>query len=355
VNLLHIISGLGVGGAETMLVQLASRLRDRGFQQHVISLTRRGPRADELEKHNIPFTCLNMSSVPQGVLAVPAVVALIKRLNPDIIQGWMYHGNLVGALVHLIASNRRRRRLFWGIRASNIDVAHYRRLIKWSARFSALPDVIIANSAAGARFHLAMGYRPRRLEIVANGIDVGNFRPDSALRQATRAELGIDPDACIAIHVARVDPMKDHSTCLAALAAVPKVVGLLVGAGTEDLPLPANVRGLGRREDVARLYAASDIALSTSAFGEGFSNALAEGMSSGLVPITTDVGDARLIVGETGTIVSPRDVPALVGAIRKETELPPDQRRARGLEARNRILELYSMERAAENFARLYA
>ena len=354
-NLLHIISGLGVGGAETMLVRLAARLRDRGFQQHVLSLTQRGPRADELEKHNIPFTCLNISSVPQGVVAVPAVVALIKRLNPDVIQGWMYHGNLVGALVHLIASNRRRRRLFWGIRASNMDDARYRGLIKWSVRFSAVPDVIIANSAAGARFHLAMGYRPRRLEIVANGIDVGKFCPDSAMRQATRAELGIDPDACIAIHVARVDPMKDHSTCLAALAAVPKVTGLLVGTGTEDLPLPANVRGLGRREDVARLYAASDIALSTSAFGEGFSNALAEGMSSGLVPVTTDAGDARLIVGDTGTVVSPRDVAALVAGIRKQAELPSAQRRVRGLEARSRIVELYSMEHAVENFTRLYA
>jgi glycosyltransferase involved in cell wall biosynthesis len=355
VTILHVISGLGVGGAETMLVQLAARLQDRGFQQHVISLTGRGPRADDLERQKIPVTYLQFSSALRAIPALCATVALVRRLKPDVILGWMYHGDLVAALAHRIAPNRSQRRLYWGIRASNVDDARYRRVVKWGARLSAWPDAIIANSSAGAHFHGANGYRPRRLEVIPNGIDIEKFRPDSALRKATRVELGIDADACIVIHVARADPMKDHATCLAALAALPNVTGLLVGSGTETLAIPGNVRALGERADVATLYATSDIVLSTSAFGEGFSNAIAEGMSAGLVPVATDVGDVRSIVGETGAVVSPGDVSALVSAIRNEAGRSLEGRRRRGLEARDRIVQLYSLERAAERFARLYA
>jgi glycosyltransferase involved in cell wall biosynthesis len=174
------------------------------------------------------------------------------------------------------------------------------------------------------------------------------------LRQKLRAELGISASAIIAIHVARVDPMKDHPTCLAALSALPNVSGLLVGRGTDKLTLPANVRALGERADAAALYAASDIVLSTSAYGEGFSNAIAEGMSAGLVPIAADVGDMRSIIGETGTVISPGNVPALAEAIRNEAKRPPGERTKRGLAARDRVVRLYSLDRMVDRFARLY-
>ena len=353
-TVLHVISGLGGGGAEAMMVQLAICLQGRGFQQHVISLTGRGRRANDLERQKIPVTYLQLSSVPRAIPALWATVALVCRLNPDVIQGWMYHGDLVAALAHRAVPNHSKRRLFWGIRASNMDDARYRRLIKWGARLSAWPDAIIANSSAGAHFHVTKGYRPRRLEVIPNGIDVAKFHPDPARRQKVRAELGIDPNAVIVIHVARVDPMKDHATSIAALAALPNVTGLLVGIGTEALVLPRNVRGLGERADVTSLYAASDIVLSSSAFGEGFSNAIAEGMSAGLVPVATDVGDVRSIVGETGPVVSRGDVSALVCAIRNEAGRSLEEQRRRGLRARDRIAQFYSVERMTERFVQLY-
>ena len=97
-----------------------------------------------------------------------------------------------------------------------------------------------------------------------------------------RSELGIPEDATVLAHVARVDPMKDHGSFLAAMKELPDLFALLVGAGTENLPAAGNVLRLGRRHDVARLFAAADFAVSSSGFGEGFSNALAEGMACGL-------------------------------------------------------------------------
>ena len=89
--------------------------------------------------------------------------------------------------------------------------------------------------------------------------------------------------------------MKDHATFLAAMAELPSLTGVMVGEGTSELAAPPNVRALGRRRDTPALYAAADIVASTSAFGEGFSNVIAEGMSAGLVPVATDVGDAAAL------------------------------------------------------------
>ena len=211
----------------------------------------------------------------------------------------------------------------------------------------------MANSEAGAKFHIAHGYRPRRMVVIPNGIDTDKFRPDPIARAMLRAELGLG-EQVVAVHVARVDPMKDHLTFLSAMTSLPGISGLLVGAGTESLVCPSNVRALGVRRDIERVYAAADLVVSSSAFGEGFSNVLAEGMSTGLVPVATDVGDAARILGPTGHILAPRNSAALAAAIKAEAAFTPDRRRDRGLQARARIVGPFARERAIAAYGRLY-
>ncbi len=353
-SVLHIITGLGAGGAENMLVQVASGLQARGLPQHVVSLTGRDSRAKAIESAGIPVTALQLRRGIRSLADGARLIALVARLRPDVIQGWMYHADLASTVAHILAPGRKSRRLFWGIRASDMDSARYARVVRWCARLSRWPDVVTANSAAGARVHVEHGYRPRRLEIIPNGVDIALFRPDEQRRLAARSELGISPDACVVIHSARVDPMKDHATLLAALARVPTAIALLVGEGTKSLKKQDNVIPLGLRDDLERLYPAADVVISSSAYGEGFSNALAEGMSCGLVPITTMVGDAESIVGDTGLIVAPHDVDGLSAAIRAELERPAAERHARGLRARTRVIEHFTIERAVDEFQSLY-
>jgi glycosyltransferase involved in cell wall biosynthesis len=148
--------------------------------------------------------------------------------------------------------------------------------------------------------------------------------------------------------------MKDHDTYLAALGALPQVMGILAGVDTNRLRLPRNVRALGLREDVARLCAGADIIVSSSAYGEGFSNALAEGMSAGLVPAATRVGDSAIIADDTGHIVEPRDPAALSAAISKIATMPVALRRREGLKARARIEKNFSLDRAIDRFFDIY-
>ena len=353
-KLLHVISGLGTGGAESTLVQLAPALARRGWTQQVVGISEHDDNAQRLRAAGIDVTVLGLAGAlgaPGGLLKLRHIV---RAFTPDLLQGWMYHGDLLAALAHRSTRGADRRRLLWNLRASNMDADRYASIVRWCARLSRWPDVVVANSKAGANHHLAAGYRPRRLEIIPNGIDIDKFRPDENLRSAVRRELGIAADRTVAIHIARVDPMKDHACFVEVLRALPQIQGVLVGRGTESLAVPANARALGARQDLPRLYAAADIVVSTSVFGEGFSNVVAEGMSCGLVPVATRVGDAALIVGTAGHVLTPGDRDALAQALSTIAALPADERRSRRMAARERIVANFSLEAAVSAYAALY-
>jgi glycosyltransferase involved in cell wall biosynthesis len=343
-----------MGGAEAMLWQVASALRALGFKQRIVSLTSADFYSQRFESAGIAVDQLRADRLNSGPAALVRLTRIVRKERPDLLCGWMYHGNLAAALAHRLAGGRSDRRLVWNLRASNMDAARYGLINRCSAWLSRWPDVVVANSDAGARSHLALGYHPRRLEIIPNGIDVAKFKPDPECRRDVRRRLGIAPDAIVAVLVARVDAMKDHATFLAAMNQTPKVQGLLIGQGTEKLSLPSNVRALGLQQRVEQLYPAADLVVLSSAFGEGFPNVLAEGMSAGLVPVATDVGDSRIIVDDTGRIVPPGDPVALAAAIAAEAERPSDERKARGLRARERIRNTYPIGKTVEAMSRLY-
>jgi glycosyltransferase involved in cell wall biosynthesis len=353
-DVVHVISGLGTGGAETMLVQLAAALRERGLSQHVISLGTQDALAPDLRSAGIDVTVLGAASFTKAPAALVSLLRTVNRLRPRFLQGWMYHGNLAATFCHYACRGRSHRKLYWNLRASNMDARRYGRTVRLGSLLSKCPDIIIANSEAGAEFHCATGFKARRLLVIENGIDSDRFCPDPAARSRVRSDLGIADDAVVVIHVARVDPMKDHRIFLAAMQNVPSAIGLMVGEGTTNLVAPPHVRALGLRRDTPALYAAADIVSSTSAFGEGFSNVMAEGMSAGLVPVATDVGDARRIIGDTGFVTPPGDPQAYAAALAKIVVLSKTERMARGLAARRRIVSNFTIAKAAEAFAALY-
>ncbi len=354
-DVVHVISGLGMGGAETMLVQLAAGLRARGLSQHVVSLSAHDALAADLRATGADLTMLGAGSAASLPVALAGLVRVVSRLRPKVLQGWMYHGNIAASLSHYLSPGRRGRRLFWNLRASNMDERRYGRVIRLSALLSRSPDVVIVNSEAGAGFHRMHGFRPSNLIVIGNGIDTAKFRPAKGLRAQVRAELGILADAVVVIHVARVDPMKDHATFLAAMARLPEASALMVGEGTPALQAPPNVRALGLRRDAERLYAAADIVASTSAFGEGFSNVIAEGMAAGLIPVATDVGDAGRIIGDAGSLVPTRDPDAFYRALAAIVALSKDERARKGALARARIMSQFALDLAVDRYFRLYS
>jgi glycosyltransferase involved in cell wall biosynthesis len=158
----------------------------------------------------------------------------------------------------------------------------------------------------------------------------------------------------LVLHVARVDPMKDHASLTAVAAALPDIQFIMAGSGTEQIAAPPNLKALGHRQDIPDLHAAADLLLSTSIFGEGFPNAVAEAMACGVPPVATDVGDSQRIVGDTGIIVQPRDVTAMVSAIARMQVESQAKRSALAAAARKRIEDHYSLDRMVSAFDALH-
>jgi glycosyltransferase involved in cell wall biosynthesis len=271
----------------------------------------------------------------------------------------MYHADLAATLALYWSGRRRETKLIWGLRCSDMDTRRYglrlRAVIRGCAALSSTPDAIVSNSRAGKTYHTQLGYPERRFTLIPNGIDTDHFQPRPETRIAVRSELGILPDEFVIAHVARVDPMKDHQSFLEAVRSLNGgVKALLIGQGTENLPAIPGTFRLGRREDVSRLLCAADLVVSSSAFGEGFSNAIAEGMAAGLPAVATDTGDAKQLVGDTGIVVPPRNPAALASAISRLFHGEDRELQARSTAARRRIVEHFSLDRAVSAFRSLY-
>ena len=101
-RVMHVISGLDTGGAEAFLVQLATALKARGFDQDVVSVTTPGAHAANLQAAGIPVHALNVGSLTGAMAAVGRLAALVRKTKPDVMQGWMYYGDLFAALANRI-------------------------------------------------------------------------------------------------------------------------------------------------------------------------------------------------------------------------------------------------------------
>lgn len=357
-RVMHVITDLDTGGAETVLGNLARAEQRAGRAPIVVSLVPGGAQAERLRHAGLVPHDLGMTRGVPNPVGIWRLARLIRAYRPDVIQGWMYHADLCALLALIVSGQRRRTRIYWGIRCSNMDTARHgwllKALIGICARLSALPDGVVANSRAGLDWHIGLGYRPRESHVIENGIDTAAIAGGATARDDIRGELGVAGDAFVIGTAARVDPMKDYATLQSAIGRMDGVVCLAAGRGTEALPPAAGMIGLGERTDMPRIYAALDLFVSSSAYGEGFSNAIAEAMAAGLAVVATDVGEARRIVGDTGRIVPPGQPTALAEAV-SDLQGNAAMRRDLGERAAQRIQETFSLDRMIARFRALHA
>ena len=367
IRIAHVISDLDTGGAEMMLAKLVGAMdRDR-FSNTVISLTDRGQLGEQIESSGVAVHPLGMKRGRPDIFALPRLIRLFNTLNPTIVQSWLYHADLLSTLAVKFSGSPI---LLWNVRCSDMDLKRYSLLSRWVrwvlARWSAAPAAVIVNSEAGKQQHERLGYRPRRWDVIPNGFDTARFHPNTSLRLPLRQEWKVPPDAVVVALVARVDPMKDHATFLNAAQEVSNarqnVYFLLVGKDTQTLApavaakgLTDRVRVLGYRSAIECLLPGVDVLCLSSAFGEGFPNVLGEAMACGTPCVSTDVGDARSIVADTGLIVPVRDPASLAHAIIDLIDRGPAARATLGRAARERIGTEYSLPRIVDRYTALYS
>lgn len=366
----HVITGLTTGGAQAMLHKLVSAPSHQRFNPVVISLTGKGVYGSRLEDAGVPVHVLGLEPGAVAPQALLSLARLLRDVQADVVHSWMYHANFAATLAWLLTG--RRERLIWNVRHSIDDLANEKFLsalmIRLGGGLSFLPERIVYNSAVSARQHQKLGYRGDKTLVIANGFDTERFSPSPERRVTVRRALSVG-DAPVIGLIARVHPMKDHATFFEAarrvVADFPAVRFVVAGATIDGSIAPlealrstagldANVILLGERSDVADLLPAFDLLTLSSAFGEAFPNVVGEAMSAGVACVVTDVGDAGLVVGDTGRVVAPRDPEALAAAM---TAMLRDREglRADGLRARSRIQQEYSLPVVVRRYEQLYA
>ena len=367
IRIAHVISDLDTGGAEMMLTKLIEGLDRNRFSNTVISLTTRGQLSQRIEALGTRVYTLGMKRGQPDIRALPHLVKLLRAFKPAVVQSWLYHADLLCTFAVIWAGSPT---LVWNVRCSNMDLKQYslvtRLVVRVLAWRSAIPAAVVVNSEAGRSQHERLGYHPRRWAYIPNGFDTQRFAPNSDRRAARRIEWKVPNDAVLIALIARVDPMKDHATFLEAarfvVRARPLARFVLVGKDTETLASLAVEKGLkdamlllGYQADAASLLPAMDIVCLSSAFGEGFPNVLGEAMACAIPCVSTDVGDARNIVGDTGIVVPVREPKALAEAIIDLIDRGPGRRTALGMAARERIEKKYSLQKIVEQYTMLYS
>jgi glycosyltransferase involved in cell wall biosynthesis len=323
---------------------------------------------ESIRKAGVPVYPLDIRRGGVSPRAFWRLVRLLRELQPDIVQTWLYHADLAGLAAGAIA---RVPHIVWNIRCAELDPKDHPRSLSMMLRVLAFasrwPSAIVCNSNAGRRAHEALGYAAGRWFIAPNGFDTRVFQPDPMARVELRRRLSVPDDTRVVGLLARLHPMKDHATFLRAAdivtSARPDVRFVAAGRGVpESGALVALASALNIKDRVhlwpeelnaARLLAGFDIAVSSS-YSEAFPNVVGEAMACGVPAVVTDVGDSAALVGHTGRVVPPRDPDALARAILDVLDLDRAAYDRLAGAARDRISGEFSMARVAARYESLY-
>jgi len=361
-KILIVSTSLAYGGAETQLVRVATRLKARGWEVRVGSLTLPKAYVEELETAGIPVFSLDIRRKLPDPRPILRLARFIREWRPHIVHSHMVHANLLARLVRLLAP-------FPILICSARSVKEGNRLRELLYRLTdPFCDLTTHVCQAGLERYVRIGAVPRhKIRYVPNGVDTAHFKPDLEIRFELRRELGLE-NLFIWLAAGRFDPPKDYPSLIRAFARVvakePNTVLLIAGDGplrssveelVRELRLEGNVRFLGIRRDMPQLMNAADAYVMSSAW-EGMANVLLEASATGLPIVATDVGGNGEIVlnGETGFLVPPKDPDKLAQAMLRLMSLPQDERKHMGERARRYIEDNFALERIVDRWEQLY-
>lgn len=340
---MHLISGLGAGGAETFLLKLLCANENLRNISRIVSIRPKDDLSERFRAIGVPVKILPLGTNFDSFANVWRIASELGRPEVQLIQSWLYFSDAMATLLGRILHGKP---VIWGIRSSH--GAAGKGATRWFAQIVnpwlsyRFPVAIICCGQAARLAHKSLGYDGNRMTVIPNGFDVGAFHYDKAARTHLRADLSIGLDDFLIGMVARTDIYKDHETLFAAIKLVrpfiPRLKLLLCGNGA-TLINPVIRDGLARyglldiafalglRRDLVAIYSALDLHV-LSSISEGFPNVVAEASLCGCAGISSDVGDAREILADARWLVPASNPEALATKMLEYNNLAETERSA---------------------------
>jgi len=366
-RILHVITGLAVGGAEMALYRLILEFRGSEYSHTVIVLTPGGGLYRRFVESGIKLIVLDVRRSP--VSDMLRLYRLMRTLQPDIVQTWLYHADFLGGLAARVAGIRN---VIWGVRTTDVDggcsraTAFVRHACASLSRW--IPHTIVCVAEAARRSHSLVGYDTGRMVVVGNGFDLSVLTSDQSQRGQLRAQCGFDKDDVVVGTLGRFNLDKDHANFVQAAGQLarrhPRLRFLMVGENLDarNAVLMGWIEAtghadrfvlLGERSDVAVCLAAMDI-FCLSSRTEAFPNVVGEAMAMGLPCVSTDVGDVGVLMADTGVLVPKADPAALAQGVAGLMALGPAYREQMGQKAQERIRATFTMACVRKRFEGIY-
>lgn len=366
----HIITNLGLGGAERTLLELVCASEGVCLNNSVISLQAGGMLANAFRAARVPLLELGLQKRLLNPLKAFELIRAIEYTQPDIVQTWMYHADFLGGAAAKIAKCIP---VVWNVRNLTFDQQNPNRLTQTLVRLNAaisglIPNKIITNSYAAELEHVRLGYAQEKMHVIPNGFNLAKYMPNKNSRRIVRRELGLDDDILLVGLFARFDPLKDHATFAKAAGELAREYTrarfVLAGVGitSNNVQLNSMIKAsgvssrfnlLGPRDDVPNLINSLDILVSSSV-SESFPNVVGEAMASGIPCVVTDVGDSRYLVGNAGIVIPPASASALAQACAQLLGLNHEERVQIGLAGRQRIRSEFTLQAMVERYSAVY-
>lgn len=363
VRIAFCITELKVGGAEQCLVEVCTRINRDRFSPHVFSLA--GPPSEgndflvqRLADSKVPVTFLGGRRYWQAPQLFIRLSRELRKLQPDIIQCFLFHANVLGVL-----SARRCRisNTVTGIRVA--DPRWWHSAVARQTLRSASWHVCVSESVA-RHWQQAIGVSPDKICVIPNGIDFSRSDDCVAIQPSS---FGLSEKSKLIIFVGRLGHQKGIDRLIAAadqfLGPLPNHHLLIVGRGPLERPLQRNaqvlqckdrIHWLGWRNDIPSLLKGSDLLVLPSRW-EGMPNAVLEAMAAKRPVVAADVQGVRELLGEnTGSQVADSEFSAqatdMIVAICRDDRL----REELGLRNRLRAERDFSIETVVAAYEHLY-
>ena len=365
-KVMFLSTGTGVGGAETQIIAVGSRLQELGHQVMIVSMSEVGRLGLMARGAGLTVESLGMkrgSPVPAIPVAVIRLHALLYKFKPDVLVSFMFYANLLGRLTGSLA---RVPVNISSIRSERFGGSLSGALLRMTDCFG---DGVLTNSRLVGHNLVSRKVVPAaRIHVVPNGIRLQQFMSNEVSRRTIRDEFQVPDDNFLWLAVGRLHAAKGYPVLLKAfsrlVAEYPTARLIIVGDGpaagaldelSRNLGISDRVCFAGERTDIADLLSAAD-SLVLSSEWEGLPNIIIEAQAAGLPVVATEVGGVGELVfeGENGYLASPGDPAGLSTKMLRMMMLSAQQREQMGGAGKRQVEETFELGRVSNLWEKLF-